>query len=106
MGKRLPAPPPGTKCFCGHRYSEHVQGGDRHACQRGAEPPFTNMCPCNHFRGKEEQRVKRKAEALTRAEVLVSDEIAAPAAAVPSAIVVPPAETAALETKHQVSSEP
>jgi hypothetical protein len=64
------------------------------------------MCPCNHFRVRQEQRVKKKAESLARADVLVSNEIAAPAAAVPSAIVAPPAETAALEAKHQVSSEP
>jgi hypothetical protein len=77
MGKRRTLPPAATKCTCGHAFHEHVQGGDQHACQHGAQPPFTQMCPCKKFLTKEEElahaelkrqsrrdRTKKKAESV------------------------------------------
>jgi len=80
MGTKRPLPPAATKCGCGHAFHAHVQGGDQHACQHGAQAPFTQMCPCKKFRTKEEElahadlkrqsrrdRTKKKAESAVAA---------------------------------------
>ena len=53
--RRRALPAASTKCGCGHAFHEHVQAGEQHACQHGAQPPFTRMCPCKKFRTKEEE---------------------------------------------------
>jgi len=66
MGKQRPLPPAATKCTCGHAFHEHVQGGEQHACQHGAQPPFTHMCKCKKFRTKEEELAQAELKRQSR----------------------------------------
>ena len=78
MGTKRTLPPAATKCGCGHAFHEHVQGGDQHACQHGAQPPFTQMCPCKKFRTKEEERANADLKRQSRRDRAKKRKAASP----------------------------
>src|ERR1700752_631703 len=88
MGNRRPSPPAATKCTCGHAFHAHVQGGDQHACQHGAQPPFTQMCRCRKFRTKEAELAHAELKRQSRRDR--TKKKAASALAAPHAATVAP----------------